>query len=1383
MVSILKGHDASCRAPSLALAITAVISGCGSTDDHPRETRTSTQQVVQDKKAPPQVRTESNYGVPDFDARGVVKSTLSSTSKRASVDVAVRALASADPQGTVVRYSEATGAVSRVTRRGAPLTAASAAPAEDVALQFLKNHGALFALSASDLATGRFVRNFLSKHNGVRHLTLQFQVEGLDVFESDLRINVDRLGRLINASGQPIPDAAKYINEKTPRISGNDAVLNAARETHVSSVARSNVGRLIYFPLDMTRLRLAWDVTFEDGDTPNVYHALVDAVDGRMLWRKLLTHYQHGEVYVDDSPIPNLPAGTSTGVVARVDAPFDGSDFFAGSDVHFDWWAGNAQTTTTSNNVDAYADRDGDNIPDPWSRPSAGIGLDFTFPVDLTQQPDAYRDAAIANLFYWNNRLHDFFYNLGFDEVAGNFQTDNFGLGGFGGDAVLAEAQDNRDSTPPSLCNANMFTPADGTPPRMQMYLCNLAAPERDSSFDNVVIAHEYTHGVHSRLLTTSGSQRGDEGWADFFGIGIVLQAGDPYDGEYGVGNYAFNRVTGRGIRDFPYSTDTSVFALRYADLPNRSFCTVRVCGNDDTRTCIEDDDCSGGNCAEARICQTHAQCQPPNTAISEGVCETQSHYAGSIWANALHLVRSNIIAKRGFAVGLQTANQIVIDAMKLSPGNPTFLDGRDDILAADQVGFSGENRCLIWDAFAKMGMGFSASTTGVADLYPVEGYDLPPSCTPEVDLHAPTDLGETCPGQSTARALQIGNAGSGELIVTSVERISGSPSIVVDSIPALPQIIDAGDSVDFTVRCSPTAATNISATIRVRSNDPINPSQDIVYTCSGTPLDLQPPPGVVASFCTTEESVLVGEATVTGPCAADVSGQVISTNGMPLSVPLDVIDGRVVLNIGSHVIRWIGTDGFQTEAVYQTVTVGPAILASNTYQVRDRASVEDAVGNPAAVLNSGSGITSVGGDGATVGAIIAGGNVDIAWNGYVYGDITAVGSVDVNDPSKHFGNVIPVSSVELLSSPDLPTFPPPTGGDQWINPGTDLSLPPGSYGQIGVNGNPDPNNAAIVRFSAGDYFFTNLYFNSSGLIVVGEPGTRIFVSGNVTFNTSIVTAVSSGELAPVMLGVPGQGSLALYAPFTGLVVAPQRDLVMGTANGMTFTGSFYARSIDVTPDSVLVCDPTAAAQEPETCENSVLDPGETDIDCGGPQCNACGDGATCSLGNDCLSKVCTANVCQVPTCTDGERNGTETGEDCGGLCPACPVTCNSYAYQAESMFHSTGNAWWQGGWNIHSNGYISTTHDFSAGLNMITVSAFGQQALGVLPHMLVTVGGVTVNPTSGVNVTTDGFNPYQFTFNAAGGPQEIRVIFDNDVSGWFGDRNLIVRTVDVSCP
>jgi hypothetical protein len=28
--------------------------------------------------------------------------------------------------------------------------------------------------------------------------------------------------------------------------------------------------------------------------------------------------------------------------------------------------------------------------------------------------------------------------------------------------------------------------------------------------------------------------------------------------------------------------------------------------------------------------------------------------------------------------------------------------------------------------------------------------------------------------------------------------------------------------------------------------------------------------------------------------------------------------------------------------------------------------------------------------------------------------------------------------------------------------------------------------------------------------------------------------------------------------------------------------------------------------------------------------------------------------VCHPPTCTDGVKNGDETGEDCGGPCAAC---------------------------------------------------------------------------------------------------------------------------------
>ena len=160
-----------------------------------------------------------------------------------------------------------------------------------------------------------------------------------------------------------------------------------------------------------------------------------------------------------------------------------------------------------------------------------------------------------------------------------------------------------------------------------------------------------------------------------------------------------------------------------------------------------------------------------------------------------------------------------------------------------------------------------------------------------------------------------------------------------------------------------------------------------------------------------------------------------------------------------------------------------------------------------------------------------------VGWNGFVYGDITAVGTITVNDPTKHFGNNVTVPSVALPAPPALPPFPAPTGGDKWVNPGTDLPLPPGSYGQIGINGNPNPNQAAIVRFSAGDYFFTNLYFNSSGLIVVAQPGTRIFVSGSVTFNTSIVDVITT-RTSPEMRAV----AAARLAPAMSL---PREQLVL----------------------------------------------------------------------------------------------------------------------------------------------------------------------------------------------------------------------------------------------
>ncbi len=70
------------------------------------------------------------------------------------------------------------------------------------------------------------------------------------------------------------------------------------------------------------------------------------------------------------------------------------------------------------------------------------------------------------------------------------------------------------------------------------------------------------------------------------------------------------------------------------------------------------------------------------------------------------------------------------------------------------------------------------------------------------------------------------------------------------------------------------------------------------------------------------------------------------------------------------------------------------------------------------------------------------------------------------------------------------------------------------------------------------------------------------------------------------------------------------------------------------------------------TCSDGIQNQGESDTDCGGPNCPACGPGDSCTLATDCTSLVCAGNVCQAPSCSDGVENGSETDVDCGGSCP-----------------------------------------------------------------------------------------------------------------------------------
>lgn len=138
-----------------------------------------------------------------------------------------------------------------------------------------------------------------------------------------------------------------------------------------------------------------------------------------------------------------------------------------------DPWLANNATDSRGNNVDAYADH---SEPDGFSngdiRATTTGARTFDHAFDPQQEPAANAEqtmAAVTQLFYSINWLHDYWYDSGFDEAAGNAQRDNFSRGGQGGDPMLAEAQDSTFSG--SRNNANMSTPRDGLSPRMQVYV------------------------------------------------------------------------------------------------------------------------------------------------------------------------------------------------------------------------------------------------------------------------------------------------------------------------------------------------------------------------------------------------------------------------------------------------------------------------------------------------------------------------------------------------------------------------------------------------------------------------------------------------------------------------------------------------------------------------------------------------------------------------------------------------------------------------------------------------------------------------------------------------------------------------------------------------
>jgi extracellular elastinolytic metalloproteinase len=357
--------------------------------------------------------------------------------------------------------------------------------------------------------------------------------------------------------------------------------------------------------------------------------------------------------------------------------------------------------------------------------------------------------AAAVNLFTVHNRMHDFSYLLGFTEDNFNSQESNFGLTEAfrENDPVIGDVQAGAATPPPGVYgssrnNANMSTLPDGSSSITNMYLWQPVAggfypPCVDGDFDAGVIGHEYTHMIENRAIgkgdRRSGFQAGSmgEAVADLFSLEELNEFGlVPTDDEnrWATGTY----VTGnklRGIRNYaPNFPSTGAFP-------------------------------------EPRV---YPQVDPLNFSdVGYDVPGPEVHSDGEIWVAINFELRRALAAKyngqfpesdaalqKQCALGQVPVAQcpgnrrwiqLVFDSFLLMPTAPSMVDARNAILAADQARFGGANQTEIWAAFARRGLGRSASqtngsgrTAGVeSDTNPLPDFEAPSQANANVTFTA----------------------------------------------------------------------------------------------------------------------------------------------------------------------------------------------------------------------------------------------------------------------------------------------------------------------------------------------------------------------------------------------------------------------------------------------------------------------------------------------------------------------------------------------------------------------------------------------------------------------------------------------------------------------
>jgi hypothetical protein len=673
---------------------------------------------------------------------------------------------------------------------GRPLTTASNAAPDAIVANHLRARGHSAAALAS--LDGRQIRR---EANGTVHVRIEQKVAGLTVYGAYVKATVNARGELVhvidNLASVSAPRGAQIdasaamraaLAQLYPGRSGDLRIAgtsgNTTRFDGGSFFHGQPEATAVAIPMSDGTLARGWLVETWTRRDNQLHHTLVGG-DGRVLDVELRTASDSYKVF----PISPIN-GAQQAVVA---GPGGGN---AQSPIG---WLTGAQTSLTirGNNTSAYLDRNNDDASDGGG---TNAGVDFLATANLAIAPtDAPNQAvAVQNLFYLTNRIHDILYRHGFDEAAGNFQSDNFGKGGRGGDPVQAEAQDGG-----GIDNANFATPTDGRPPRMQMYLWTGAGPTHKvqvaggSTFDAKGAefgAQLTTAGVTAALTPTtpadgctaiSTALAGrialiDRGTCEFAtkvlnaqnagAIGAVIANNDAANPtayflmgsgadarKVTIGSVMVSKNSGDALKALGTpSVNVARLAVQPlqidgaldSDVVYHEFChglTWRMIGrmSGPLAGAIGEgmsDGCSLLINSENDVVAEYAGSDPRGIRSAPYTNYPRSY--GDVQGTEVHFdgeVYAAIVWKMIQDFGAGNRDKLfdyIVGGMNFTPAKPTFEDMRDGILSAVAAGSTPSDCTLVWAAFAHYGVGAGAQgTVHGAKVIVTESKMVPASC------------------------------------------------------------------------------------------------------------------------------------------------------------------------------------------------------------------------------------------------------------------------------------------------------------------------------------------------------------------------------------------------------------------------------------------------------------------------------------------------------------------------------------------------------------------------------------------------------------------------------------------------------------------------------